>query len=73
VPSDTLNGTGVQGTVDARKDYDKMVGKDRKLERQKAELLVAFKKQLKLIDILKRQKLHMEVRLVDVRWRLAFT
>lgn len=45
---------------EARADRDRLDANVRKLERQKSELLAAFRKQLKLIDILKRQKVHME-------------
>ena len=37
---------------------EKLAGERRRLERQRNELLTAFKKQMKLIDILKRQKMH---------------
>eukprot|EP01060_Flectonema_neradi_P006489 TRINITY_DN14388_c0_g1_i2.p1 TRINITY_DN14388_c0_g1~~TRINITY_DN14388_c0_g1_i2.p1 ORF type:complete len:254 (+),score=71.67 TRINITY_DN14388_c0_g1_i2:70-831(+) len=38
----------------------KLQSDNRKLQAQKAELLTGFKKQAKLIDILKRQKMHVE-------------
>lgn len=44
----------------SKKDFERLQQDNRRLERQKAELFTAFKKQLKLIDILKRQKLHIE-------------
>ncbi|KAF4682652.1 Testis expressed 9 [Perkinsus olseni] len=47
-------------TVHDKRETDRMLGEIRKLERQRAELIGAFKKQMKLIDILKRQKIHVE-------------
>lgn len=43
-------------TDQLRKDIERMHEENRRIERQKNEILLAFKKQFKLIDILKRQK-----------------
>ncbi|CAM9132636.1 unnamed protein product [Scytosiphon promiscuus] len=51
-----------------RMEVGKLEGQCQRLERQKLELLSAFKKQLKLIDVLKRQKFH-----VEAARSLAFT
>jgi hypothetical protein len=45
---------------DARGELERLTRDHRKLEKHKAELVAAFRKQTKLIDVLRRQKLHVE-------------
>lgn len=44
----------------SRQDNERMAAEVKRLQRQKTELIGVFKKQLRLIDILKRQKAHIE-------------
>lgn len=46
--------------ADSGKINERLIQENKKLEKQRNELLQGFKKQLKLIEILKRQKVHLE-------------
>lgn len=44
----------------ARAEAQRLAAENNKLRKRQSELILAFKKQAKLIDVLKRQKLHVE-------------
>ncbi len=47
-------------TEQEKKRIEQLVSENKRLQKQKTELIQAFKKQLKLIDILKKMKMHLE-------------
>jgi hypothetical protein len=48
------------GSEQDKLKLDSLSSENKRLQKQKVELIQAFKKQLKLIDILKKQKMHLE-------------
>ncbi|VDP92715.1 unnamed protein product [Echinostoma caproni] len=53
---DKVRSSAREGTDSLKHTIEKLTTDNRRLERQKAELLSAFKKQMRLIDVLRRQK-----------------